>query len=89
MSYLLYDTLASLAYGGALPVFHALQHRYGREWSERAGRLNLTPRIGTRVWVHAASVGEMTGVRPVVREILESGSSDEVVLSTTNQSKCG
>lgn len=82
MSYVLYNALASLAYGGAYPVLLGLRGRWGREWYERLGRPELGASAGPRVWIHAASVGELTGVGPLVATIRSRHPSCEVVLST-------
>ncbi|MCK4547932.1 MAG: tetraacyldisaccharide 4'-kinase [Candidatus Eisenbacteria sp.] len=82
MSYLLYNVLASIAYGAAAPVLHALRVRNPGEWGERMGHPEIAPPSGPRLWIHAASVGELTGVGPLVKSIRSTHPSCEIVVST-------
>lgn len=51
-------------------------------WSERWGRLTIVPAIGRkRIWVHAASVGEVMAATPILQAYRELRPDDEIVLS--------
>ncbi len=82
MSYLLYNILGGMAYGAAAPVLHGLRRTKGREWEERLGYVDLPPSSSGRIWIHAASVGELAGVPPLVERIHEQDPEREIVLST-------
>jgi 3-deoxy-D-manno-octulosonic-acid transferase len=52
-------------------------------WAERWGKLPepLRKRGGRRVWVHAASVGEVMAATPILKEYQERRPQDDIVLS--------
>jgi len=61
-----------------LPVFLAFLWRRGRReplyrqfWAERWGIVHT--RLKNPVWVHSASMGEIRGAAPLVRELLAAG----------------
>ncbi len=67
----LYRAAAAGIYAAAWPVLRLLAAGRGdgaRAWRERLG---LTPAAGSRgaVWVHGASVGEVTALDPLLREL--------------------
>jgi len=69
--YGLYASLGSVLYILAWPVFAVLGFMSGdrgRGWRERLGRLPVSFPRG-RVWIHAASVGEVTALEPFIREL--------------------
>ena len=82
-----------LAYlAAAPPLAAAATLRYARtgkpvaEWRAKAtGRLDVPPKRGPRVWLHAVSVGEVIQCQPLVRELAARGVSD-VVLSVSTAS---
>jgi 3-deoxy-D-manno-octulosonic-acid transferase len=59
---------------------------------QRMGRIRLDqPRSGAamiRVWIHAASVGEVEAVRPVLKRLMSADSRVEVVMTTMTAAGC-
>jgi 3-deoxy-D-manno-octulosonic-acid transferase len=83
--YFLYN-LALLLASPALAVIllhRWLQGKSRRGWSERWGHLPRTLQTGgrPRIWVHAASVGEVMAATPILRAYRELRPEDEIVMS--------
>lgn len=81
--YLAYASLARLLYGLAWPALVALAARggsAGRGWRERMGYLPAEVPRGA-LWVHAASVGEVTALAPFLRELERRRGRRPLVLS--------
>jgi 3-deoxy-D-manno-octulosonic-acid transferase len=83
--YLLYNSLlillSPLLGVGLLARLAKGKSRQG--WAERWGRLpdSLRKRPGTRIWVHAASVGEVMAATPILKEYRERRPDDDIVVS--------
>ena len=82
-------SLLILAYA-PLYIYRILLHRKGRLSSlfDRLGKLPsplLTPseREGPRIWLHAASVGEVTSIRTLVNQLFERPA--KIFISTTTE----
>jgi len=85
--------LASLAYNAALGVgapmlgaylaWRVVQGKSRVGWPERWGRLpaTLRPRSRPSVWFHAASVGEVSAARPIIRALQEANPSADCVMT--------
>jgi len=70
-----YALYKGLTWGGwvlALPWLAWRRATGGGEWSQRLGAL---PPLGDGIWVHAASVGEVSAASPLVRGLLKMGES--------------
>jgi 3-deoxy-D-manno-octulosonic-acid transferase len=58
--------------------------KYRRDWDQRMGRMpTLPPAEGSRVWVHAVSVGEVNAVRGLVTAWRTRYPQTQFVISTT------
>jgi 3-deoxy-D-manno-octulosonic-acid transferase len=76
----LYNILSTMAALPALPFLLAACLTGSAKWRERCGQ---TPRLrGPAVWVHAASVGEVMMIRPLLAEIRSRWPDKPVALST-------
>lgn len=73
MSYLLYRALSGVFWVAALPWAAVKSALGSREWSERMGV--LPEQTGASIWVHAASVGEVAAVAPLVRSLAREAAS--------------
>jgi 3-deoxy-D-manno-octulosonic-acid transferase len=71
LSYRLYRAVTGLLWPLALSTAAARSLTGGPEWRERVGDLSGAPRGS--VWLHAASVGEVAAVTPLVRAIESTG----------------
>lgn len=80
---------AVLEVGRRLPV---LPSRLRRE-SDRLGHLGTEEQAAasgtSAVWVHAASLGELTGVRPLIRELRARVPGRQVIVSTMTRTGLG
>jgi 3-deoxy-D-manno-octulosonic-acid transferase len=80
--FLLYKILSTVALPFYLSV-SALTGRLGREeLKERLGILRKRSGKGPVVWIHGASVGEMSACAPLVREIIRRFPGTNVVVSS-------
>ncbi len=84
--YFLYNSLLLLA-SPVLAVYLARRLLIGKSregWQERLGRLpeGLAEKRGPRVWLHAASVGEVMAALPVIKLMRERMPCHEFILST-------
>ena len=71
MSYGLYRTLTQVLWFVALPYAAARRAVGSREWTERSGGM---PEVAPgALWMHAASVGEVAAVSPLVRALTGRG----------------
>jgi len=75
-----YRALTDLLYALAWPFLRILERLRPDLWATRLGRVNGLPRGAT--WVHAASVGEIAGARPLLAAIADSPGGAPVVVST-------
>src|SRR5262245_13190724 len=68
----------------ALPIaLMAAGARGKQDRRERMGRLDLPQNgAGTRIWIHAASVGEIEAVRPVAAGLLRTFEGAKIVITT-------
>jgi len=74
----LYNILLNLVY---LLLYPLLTLRFkGKERKERTGRINLD--YSGVTWIHAASVGEVNAVKPLVKELLTKYPSRHFIFST-------
>jgi 3-deoxy-D-manno-octulosonic-acid transferase len=86
--YILYSILFVLGFVLALPWFLWKGRRSGkylRTFRERTGRLPVSLNVGggRSIWVHAVSVGEVLGVRPLLPALRERFPHHRLYLSTT------
>lgn len=75
-----YRALTDLIYALAWPILSILERTRPDRWATRLGRVNGLPRGGT--WVHAASVGEIAGARPLLAALADSPGGAPLVVST-------
>ncbi len=82
----MYGALTTILFAVCSPVALVGLARDRRKWLNRLGRVNVpsrVPRPGKRrLWIHAASVGEVRATAKLVKHICEDSDS-EVVFSTT------
>jgi 3-deoxy-D-manno-octulosonic-acid transferase len=86
--YILYSSLLALGFVLALPWFlwkGRKTGKYLRTFRERMGRLPVYLNVdGDRsIWIHAVSVGEVLGVRPLIAALRERFPNHRLFLSTT------
>lgn len=86
LGYLLYDAfgLALTAVGGPLlPLLRRTRH--GRGIDERLGRVPRGARgLARPLWLHAASVGEVLSMEPLIRELRRHRPDLPIIVSTTS-----
>jgi 3-deoxy-D-manno-octulosonic-acid transferase len=95
MLILLYDALLTLACLAALPLLPLLLLIPRARWG-LGMRLGLLPRTVRHqawlsegcVWVHAASLGEVNAVAPVVRELIPKLPRQSLVITSTTKAGC-
>lgn len=46
---------------------------YRQRWSERLGRIEIQPKAGPRIWLHAVSVGETVAAAGLAQRLLDDG----------------
>ena len=85
LQYGLYQILWGLA---ALPLLLAIgwRYRHHKPHTRRLGeRMGCFKKNGwqPRVWLHLASVGEVKGALPLLKQLLKDYSTDELLLTTT------
>src|SRR3989449_9232491 len=87
--YLLYSSLLAIGFLISIPywAFQMLRHgKYGSGLGERlgrvAGRLKVQ-QLGSAIWVHAVSVGEVQAVTELVSGLRQKFPQHRVVISTT------
>jgi 3-deoxy-D-manno-octulosonic-acid transferase len=86
--YILYSSLLAVGFVLALPWFlwkGRKTGKYMRTFGERMGRLPVYLNVdGDRsIWIHAVSVGEVLGVRPLIPALRERFPNHRLFLSTT------
>src|SRR3989442_4199762 len=87
--YLLYSSLLAIGFLISIPywAFQMLRHgKYGSGLGERlgrvAGRLKVQ-QLGSAIWVHAVSVGEVQAVTELISGLRQKFPQHRVVISTT------
>ena len=56
---------------------------YLKRWSERLGFVNITPSGKDVLWVHAVSVGEVNASLPLLRSLITSYKTLDILVTTT------
>ena len=56
---------------------------YLKRWSERLGFVNITPSGKDVLWVHAVSVGEVNASLPLLRSLIKSYKTLDILVTTT------
>lgn len=86
MGYLAYDLATHLAALLALPLLPFLWlTRYGDGLAERMGRVSAQARrLDRPIWIHAASVGEVLSVQPLVVALRRRYPRRPILVSTTS-----
>ncbi|RMH69504.1 MAG: 3-deoxy-D-manno-octulosonic acid transferase [Gemmatimonadetes bacterium] len=79
-----YNILLTILTLFGLPYLLIQQWRNPVEWKQRAGNTGFVRNAGRArpLWFHAASVGEVRGISPVIREMREQYPNRLMVLST-------
>src|SRR5438046_9381244 len=91
--YLLYSSLLAIGFLISIPywAFQMLRHgKYGSGLGERlgrvAGRLQVQ-QLGSAIWVHAVSVGEVQAVTELISGLWQKIAQHPVVVSTTTSTR--
>lgn len=77
--------LAAILLASPLLLYRTLAHgKYRRGWRAKlAGKVNVPPATGFRIWLHAVSVGEVNLIASLAKRLRERHSDLDVVISTT------
>lgn len=75
---IIYNLLSLIALAVAFPYFIVSRHR--KEWLKRLGFPSFT--TNNSIWFHAASVGEVNAVSPVVLELRRRYPEKQIVITT-------
>ncbi len=91
MYYLFYNALLWLLTCTVLPIFALYSWLSKRHWSSLRFRFRLDPRLalpragGPRIWLHAASVGEVQVARALIGELRSTAPEATIILSTVTE----
>ncbi len=74
---------AAIVYTPVLAYQIVRQGKNRRGWRERFGHVDVPPREGRRIWVHAVSLGEVNAARTLIESLERTLPDCDIVISST------